>query len=55
MKSVYEQLFLMKYHGGFSIYETYNLPVKIRNWFCKRLAKQLEDEKEAINKANKKS
>jgi len=44
----------MKYHGGFSIFETYNLPIKIRNWFCQRLAKQLKDEEEAIKKASNK-
>jgi len=29
------------------------LPVGLRNWFVKRLAKQLADEKEQIDKASK--
>jgi hypothetical protein len=44
----------MKYHGGWSFTEAYNLPVKIRTWFLKRLVKQKQDEKEAVDKAMKK-
>ena len=54
MEQVYEQFFLLKYHGGWSLIEAYNLPVGLRNWFVKRLAKQFEDEKEQHDKANKK-
>jgi hypothetical protein len=53
MKNVYEQFFLLKYHGGWSFIEAYNLPVGLRNWFFERLVKQKEDEKEAVEKANK--
>ena len=31
--------------------ECYNLPVGLRGWFMKRLIKQKEDEKEAIEEA----
>lgn len=55
MKNVYEQFFLMKYHGGWSFIESYNLPVGLRTWFMKRLAKQLNDEAEAHKKAMNKS
>jgi len=54
MEQVYEQFFLLKHHGGWSFIEAYNLPVGLRNWFIKRLAKQFEDEKEQVEKARKK-
>jgi hypothetical protein len=52
MESVYEQFFFLKYSGGWSFVEAYNLPVGLRMWFVKRLMKQLKDEKEAIERAN---
>jgi hypothetical protein len=53
MEAVYEQFFLLKYHGGWSLTEAYNLPVGLRLWFLKRLEKQFEDEKKAHDKVNK--
>ena len=44
-------MFLMKYHGGWSFFETYNLPITIRNWYYDRLIKQKEFEKEEMEKA----
>jgi hypothetical protein len=44
MQHVYEQFFALKYYGGWSLVEAYNLPVQLRNWFVDRLAKQLEKE-----------
>jgi hypothetical protein len=41
----------MKYHGGWSFYEAYNLPVQIRYWFLSRLEKQLKDEQKQIEDA----
>ena len=59
MENVYEQFFSLKYFGGWSFYEAYNLPVGLRMWFMKRLAKQIEDEnnaqRKAANKAKSKS
>jgi len=52
MESVYEQFFLLKYHGGWSFIESYNLPVGLRNWFIKRLINQFEKEKEDYDKIN---
>ena len=43
----------MKYSGGWSFAEAYSLPVGLRRWFSERLAKQLQAEKEAIEKARK--
>ena len=49
----YEQFFFLKYHGGWSFIECYNLPVGLRTWFVKRLIKQLKDEKEQMDNASK--
>jgi len=54
MEQVYEAFFFLKYYGGWSFIEAYNLPVGLRSWFVKRLNKQLKDENEAIEKATKK-
>jgi len=48
MKSVYEQFFVLKYYGGWSFIESYNLPIQLRGWFVERLAKQLEEESERV-------
>ena len=53
MQSVYEQFFFLKYHGGWSFTEAYNLPVVLRKWFIERLMKQFEEEKKAYEKASK--
>ena len=47
MQAVYEQFFFLKYYGGWSFIEAYNLPVGLRTWFVKRLSDQLEKEKQA--------
>jgi hypothetical protein len=54
-EQVYEQFFLMKYYGGWSFIEVYNLPVGLRQWFFERLLNEKTKEKEAVEKANKKS
>ncbi len=51
MENVYEQFFFLKYNGGWSFSEAYNLPIGLRGWFVERLIKQLNDEKEAIEQA----
>jgi|TARA_R110000824_G_scaffold112798_6_gene262179 hypothetical protein len=55
IKNVYEEFFLMKYHGGWSFLEAYNLPVTIRRWFLDRMVKQFESEKEQVEKAKRKA
>ena len=52
-EKVYETFFLLKYHGGWSFTEAYNLPVVIRSWFLSRLVKQFEDEKQQMEKTSK--
>lgn len=54
MENVYEQFFVLKHHGGWSLIEAYNLPIGLRNWFVKRLMKQFEKEKEEMDKATRK-
>ena len=53
IENVYEQFFFLQYSGGWSLTEAYNLPIGLRTWFVKRLVKQLQDEKEAMEKAQK--
>lgn len=53
MEGVYEQFFFLKYSGGWSFSEAYNLPVGLRTWFVDRLVKQLEMEAEAMEEAAK--
>ena len=53
MENIYEQFFFLKYSGGWSFSEAYNLPVGLRKWFVERLLRQLEMEQEAIQKASK--
>jgi len=51
IESVYEQIFSLKYHGGWSFFESYNLPVSVRGWFLNRLAEQKKSEIEEANKS----
>jgi len=54
IQNVYEEIFLLQYHMGWSFIEAYNLPVQIRQWFLNRLIKQLQDENEEMQKSQKK-
>jgi len=54
MENVYEQFFLLKHHGGWSMFELYNLPVGLRKWFLERMIKEFEKEKEEAEKARRK-
>jgi len=46
-------MFLLKYHSGISITESYNLPILIRRWFLNRLIRQKKEENEEAEKASK--
>ena len=48
IKIVYEQLFHLKYYGGWSFFEAYNLPVNIRVWMLQRLVTQKQEESTAM-------
>ena len=47
MENVYEQFFSLKYYGGWSFIEAYNLPIGLRIWFLERLRDQIEKENES--------
>ena len=51
-ESIYEQFFYLKYYGGFSLFESYNLPVQLRKWFIEKLTDQLKQESDAMKKAS---
>ena len=53
MQGVYEQFHALKYHGGWSFIEAYNLPIQLRNWFLDRLVKQIEEEAKNSERQNK--
>ena len=55
IEAVYEQFFFLKYSGGWSFAESYNLPIGLRTWFVERLIKQLKLEKEAIENSRNSS
>jgi hypothetical protein len=50
MESVYEQFFVLQYHGVCSFLEAYNLPIGLRSWYLNKLKCQFEAESEALNK-----
>ena len=54
MENIYEQFFLLKHHGGWSLFELYNLPVGLRKWFLERMIEEFEKEKKEIEKARRK-
>ena len=55
MENIYEAFFFLKYAGGWSFSEAYNLPIGLRTWFIQRLSKQLQDESAAMKKSSKSS
>jgi hypothetical protein len=55
IESVYEEFFQLKYYGGWSFFEAYNLPVVIRRWFLTKLANQMKEESDAQRKASGRS
>ena len=52
-ESVYEQFFYLKYYGGWSFTEAYNLPIKLREWFVNKLTEQLKMEKDEMDKVTR--
>ncbi len=53
MENVYEQFFILKHYGGWSLSELYTLPVGLRSWWLKRTTDEYEKEKEAMEKAKR--
>ena len=52
MEQVYEAFFILKHYGGWSLYELYNLPVGLRNWFLERTIQEYKKEAEAARRAS---
>jgi len=53
MQNVYEQFFGLMYYGRWDFQQAYNLPVRLRSWFIKRLIKEKEKEQEAAANVGK--
>ncbi len=53
IEQVYESFFVLKHYGGWSLFELYNLPIGLRQWFLERTAKEYEKEKEQMEKAKR--
>ena len=53
MQQVYEAFFILKHYGGWSLYEMYNLPVGLRNWFLERTIEEYKKEAEQAKKASR--
>ena len=49
-QSLYETFFYLKYYGGFSLFESYNLPIGLRQWFVNKLVDQLKEESDAMKR-----
>tara|TARA_B100002019_G_scaffold280618_1_gene283753 strand:+ start:1001 stop:1150 length:150 start_codon:yes stop_codon:yes gene_type:complete len=47
MEIVYGHFFYLKYYGGWSFTEAYNLPVGLRKWFLNKLSEQIKKENES--------
>ena len=52
-EGVYEEIFNLKHHGGWSFFEAYNLPIQLRRWFVRRLVEEFEKQNEEMEKATK--
>lgn len=49
MQSVYNQFFILKYHGNWSFLEAYNLPIGLRDFFTEKLIEQKELETSSLD------
>ena len=45
----------MKYYGGWSLFELYNLPIGLRNWFFQMLIDHKEQESQEMKKGMSKN
>jgi len=48
---ILEPYFLMKFHGGVSWDEMYDMPVTYKDWFIKRLTRELESQNSSTDTA----
>jgi len=54
MKNVYNQFFVLKYHGNWSFLEAYNLPIGLRQFFVQKLLEQKEAEAKPFEESSEK-
>lgn len=54
-ESVHKQFHAMKYYGGWSLWELFNLPVGLRNYYASLLEETLKTKIEEERKATAKS
>jgi len=52
LENVYDQIFTLQYYSGWSFTEAYNLPIKLREWFVKKIVSLKEEEQRAIQEAS---
>jgi|TARA_R110001583_G_scaffold10464_6_gene48351 hypothetical protein len=55
IEGVYEEIFNLKMHGNWSFMEAYNLPIKIRRWFLKRLVKYFQEKSDNEKKSSRRT
>lgn len=49
INQIYDQLFIMSYHMGWSFFEAYSLPIKLRNWFFDKWIERKKLESEIVS------
>ena len=52
MQNVYKNFFYMKYYRGWSLFELYNLPVGLRQWYVQMLIDHKAEENEKTQEAS---
>jgi len=45
----------MKYYGGWSLFELYNLPIGLRNWYFELLSDHKKEESEKVKESTRKN
>lgn len=51
MKSVYDKIFQMNYHGPWTFTEVYNFPIRLRDYYYDLLREEKKEENERVKKA----
>lgn len=49
LNTSYEQLFLMTYYMGWSFFDAYSLPIKLRTWLFDKWLERKKEEEEVFN------
>ena len=54
INKILEEFFLLQLHLNMNYSEVYNLPIRYRHWYLKRLARHIENKNEIVNNARNK-